>query len=127
MAVCGIDGRQTDEPLSQDVVKHLRGVTKGKVAIVLSHSPLAFDLFDQDDYVLIFSGDTHGGQIPLPKWLWQLLGYEKNAKYEQGWFEKGKKKMYVNRGLGTSHFPIRVMRPPEITVFHFQPAENEVH
>ncbi len=28
--------------------------------------------------------------------------------------------MYVSRGIGTSHFPIRFMRRPEITVFHFE-------
>jgi len=124
--LCGIDGRQVDDPISHNVVRYLRGLKKNKMAIVLSHNPLAFDLFDQDEDVLILSGDTHGGQIPLPAWLWRTLGYEK-MKYEQGWFEKGKKKMYVSRGVGTSHFPIRFMRPPEITVFHFQSTENEVH
>lgn len=117
--VCGIDGRQADEPLSPDVVKCLQGAPKGRAAIVLSHSPLVFDLVDDDQDVLILSGDTHGGQIPIPSWLWSLIGYAKNMKYEQGWFEKGEKKMYVNRGVGTSHFPIRFMRLPEITVFHF--------
>lgn len=88
-------------------------------ALVLSHNPLIFDAFNEDESVLILAGDTHGGQIPLPSWLWRLLGYEKNGKYEQGWFEKGKKRMYVSRGIGTSHFPFRLLRPPEVTVFHF--------
>lgn len=123
--ICGIDGRQANEPLSPEVVKRLQGQIKGKGAIILSHSPLVFDLIDGDQDVLVLAGDTHGGQIPLPSWVWKLLGYEKNAKYEQGWFEEGKKKMYVNRGIGTSHFPIRFMRPPEITVFHFR-RENQV-
>ena len=48
-----------------------------------------------------------------------MLGYEKNAKYEKGWFKEGKKRMYVSRGVGTSHFSVRFMRSPEITVFHF--------
>jgi hypothetical protein len=117
--ICGVDGGQADEPLSPDVAKHLHRATKGRAAIILSHSPLIFDLIDDGQDVLILAGDTHGGQIPIPSWLWKLLGYKKNAQYEQGWFEEGKKKMYVNRGIGTSHFPIRFMRPPEITVFHF--------
>ena len=117
--ICGVDGRQANEPVSPEVVKHLQNTTGDKEAIVLSHSPLVFDLIDSDKDILVLAGDTHGGQIPLPSWLWKLLGYEKNAKYEQGWFEEGKKKMYVNRGVGTSHFPIRFMRRPEITVFHF--------
>ncbi|MBW1853522.1 MAG: metallophosphoesterase [Deltaproteobacteria bacterium] len=87
-------------------------------SIILSHSPLIFDLvFDQD--VLILAGDTHGGQIPFPSWLWGILGYEKSALYNQGLFQKGQKKMYVSRGIGTSHLPIRFLRPPELVVLHF--------
>ena len=119
LMICGIDGRQANEPISPEVVKHLQDMAKGRAAIVLSHSPLVFDLIDEDQDVLVLAGDTHGGQIPLPTWIWKFLGYEKNAKYEQGWFEAGQRKMYVNRGIGTSHFPVRFMRPPEITVFHF--------
>ena len=119
MMICGVDGRQANEPVSPEVVKHLQNTTEGKAAIVLSHSPLVFDLIDSDKDILVLAGDTHGGQVPLPSWLWKFLGYEKNARYEQGWFVEGKKKMHVNRGIGTSHFPIRFMRPPEITVFHF--------
>ncbi len=119
MMICGVDGRQANEPVSPEVVRHLQNTTEGKAAIVLSHSPLVFDLIESGQDVLVLAGDTHGGQVPLPSWLWKFLGYEKNARYEQGWFEEGKKKMYVSRGVGTSHFPIRFMRPPEITVFHF--------
>ncbi|MBW1823101.1 MAG: metallophosphoesterase [Deltaproteobacteria bacterium] len=87
-------------------------------SIILSHSPLIFDLvFDQD--VLILAGDTHGGQIPFPSWLWGILGYEKSALYNQGLFQEGQKKMYVSRGIGTSHFPIRILCPPELVVLHF--------
>jgi hypothetical protein len=125
--ICGIDGRQADEPLPPEVVKRVQSAAKGRAAIVLSHSPLVFDMIDSGQDILVLAGDTHGGQIPLPSWVWKLLGYNKNARYEQGWFEEGKRKMYVNRGIGTSHFPIRFMRPPEITVFHFQVTENEVH
>jgi predicted MPP superfamily phosphohydrolase len=91
-------------------------------AIILSHSPLIFDLIDDKKDVLILSGDTHGGQIMLPKWLWKALGYAKNIRYEQGYFEEGLKKMYVSRGIGTSHVPIRILRRPELVVFHFRPA-----
>ena len=87
-------------------------------SIILSHSPLIFDLvFDQD--VLILAGDTHGGQIPFPSWLWGILGYEKSALYNQGLFQEGQKRMYVSRGIGTSHFPIRILCPPELVVLHF--------
>ncbi len=87
--------------------------------IILSHSPLFFDMIDDGREVLVLSGDTHGGQIPLPSWLWKIMGYEKNELYNRGLFEKGLKKMFVSRGVGTSHFPVRLFRSPELVVLHF--------
>ena len=89
-------------------------------AILLSHSPLVFDDMDGVRPMLVLAGDTHGGQVPLPGWLWGVLGYEKNARYNQGWFEKGQSRMYVSRGVGTSHWPLRFLRRPEVVVLHFR-------
>jgi len=89
-------------------------------AIILSHNPVIFEELDQNCNVLMLSGDTHGGQVPLPSWLWSVLGYKKNAKYSQGLFEKGRKKMFVSRGVGTSHVPVRIGRRPEVVVLHFE-------
>jgi predicted MPP superfamily phosphohydrolase len=88
-------------------------------SIILIHNPLIFNLIDKEQDVLILAGDTHGGQIPFPSWLWGILGYEKSALYNQGLFQEGQKRMYVSRGIGTSHFPIRILCPPELTVLHF--------
>ncbi len=93
---------------------------KGAAMILLSHSPLVFDLISEDEDVFVLAGDTHGGQISLPSWIWSLLGYEKNARYEQGLYEVGKKKMFVTRGIGTSQVPFRLFRRPEVVVFQFR-------
>ncbi len=87
--------------------------------IILSHSPLNFELIKANQHLLMLAGDTHGGQAPLPSWLFKVLGYRKNALYNQGLFEKDRKKMFVSRGIGTSHIPFRLFRSPEIVVFHF--------
>jgi uncharacterized protein len=87
--------------------------------ILLSHTPLTFDLLDRGRDVLVLAGDTHGGQIPLPGWLWRLVGYEKNARYNMGWFHQGDNRMYVSKGVGTSHWRIRILRRPEIVVLRF--------
>jgi predicted MPP superfamily phosphohydrolase len=92
---------------------------KKEPIIILSHNPLSFDLLDKDQDVFMLAGDTHGGQIPLPTWLWRIMGYKKTALYCQGIFKNGHKKMFVSRGIGTSHFPIRILRRPEIVVLHF--------
>jgi uncharacterized protein len=90
-------------------------------SIILSHSPLSFNLLDRNQNLFMVAGDTHGGQVPLPfpSWLLRLIDYEKSASYSQGYFKKGNAKMYVSRGIGTSHIPIRLFRKPEIVVLHF--------
>lgn len=90
--------------------------------IILCHSPLVFDDLSTTQPMVILAGDTHGGQIPIPSWIFKVLGYEKNALYNEGIFAQGSKIMYVSRGIGTSHFPIRILRRPEIVVLHF--SEN---
>jgi len=117
----GMD-RESERPYSSD--KKLLPNKMGGAAVILSHNPLAFDLLNEHQSVLMLSGDTHGGQIPLPSWLWRILGYEKTARYTQGLFENGRKKMFVSRGIGTSHIPIRLFRPPEVVVLHFREEEN---
>lgn len=87
-------------------------------AILLIHNPLLFELIADQD-VLVLAGDTHGGQLPLPACLLKRLGYKKNALYSQGLFKKGKKQMFVSRGIGTSHIPVRLFRKPEIVALHF--------
>lgn len=97
----------------------IRELGKSGGAIILSHNPLVFDKIHEQKNVLILAGDTHGGQLPLPSWLFRLFGYEKNACFNQGFFKEGTKRMYVNRGIGTSHLPIRILRRPELLVIHF--------
>ncbi len=92
---------------------------KNEPLVLLCHDPLLFDVLDDRQRVIVLSGDTHGGQIPLPSWVWSAVGYKRNAVYNDGLFEVGNKKMYVSRGIGTSHFPIRFLKKPEVVVLHF--------
>lgn len=94
----------------------------GFPTLVLGHDPLLFDELTGDEGVLMLAGDTHGGQIPLPAFVWAILGYEKNARYNHGWFAKGKNRLYVTRGVGTSHLPLRFLCPPEVVVLTFEQA-----
>jgi predicted MPP superfamily phosphohydrolase len=122
LTVVGLDAEGGAPPNESDRFPRLdvRGPS-----IILSHSPLVFDSVPTDQNILVLAGDTHGGQIalPVPAWLMGLIGYEKNTRYNQGLFEKGKKKMFVSRGIGTSHVPIRLFRPPEVVVYHFTSKE----
>jgi predicted MPP superfamily phosphohydrolase len=88
-------------------------------AIVLSHNPLSFDLLEAGLDLVMLSGDTHGGQIWLPSWVWKTIGYEKNARFNQGLFHQKRNTLFVSRGIGTSHIRLRISRPPEVVVLHF--------
>ncbi|MFZ3137754.1 MAG: metallophosphoesterase [Thermodesulfovibrionales bacterium] len=114
-----ISGIEKEEADPSSPLKSLQFLKNKKPVIILSHNPLSFDLFDKDHNIFMLAGDTHGGQVPLPSWFSGIIGYEKNASYSQGYFKKGNAKMYVSRGIGTSHIPIRLFRKPEIVVLHF--------
>jgi len=114
-----IGGNDSDATLDDSADEKVFSLGEKTPAIILNHSPLLFDLVDRNQEVLILAGDTHGGQIRLPRWLWNILGYEKNARYNHGFFQDGRKRMYVSRGIGTSHFPMRILSRPELVVVHF--------
>jgi predicted MPP superfamily phosphohydrolase len=113
--IAGLDEGYDDSRFSQENYK----LDNNSLLLVLSHTPLAFDKFSDRDKIFMFAGDTHGGQVKFPVWLFKLLGYKKNVMYNYGLFHKGNKTMYVTRGTGTSHFKFRFLCPPEIAVFEF--------
>lgn len=115
--IAGID-KESDLPFNSGDTPVAFG-NGGVPAIVLAHSPLNFERLDNERDMLVLAGDTHGGQVPLPSWVWGMLGYEKNARFNQGRFQEGRKMMYVSRGIGTSHIPFRFLRRPELVVLHF--------
>ncbi len=117
LRMVGLDGSGGDARRNEE--KQLAAGADDLPTIVLSHDPLAFDDVPADGHILMLSGDTHGGQVPLPGWFWRLIGYTKNAEYNQGFFRRGQNTLYVSRGVGTSHVPIRIDRRPELVVFHF--------
>jgi len=63
------------------------------------------------------AGHTHGGQLSLD-WVHRDLNLGLVVThYTRGWYEKSGAQLYVNRGIGTTGFPIRLGARPEITVF----------
>jgi len=95
-----------------------RLVSPDTVNILLSHNPNTFDRAAELGIDLSLAGHTHGGQIAL-----ELAGVNISpalliTPYVSGWFRKERGQLYVNRGIGTIGFPIRIGAPPEITVYH---------
>jgi predicted MPP superfamily phosphohydrolase len=87
-------------------------VPENKKNISIFHSPALFKSINNKTD-LAFAGHSHGGQIRLPiiGALWTPMG---TGKYDSGWFEEGRARMYVSRGIGNSILPIRFNCKPEV-------------
>lgn len=103
----------------------------GEALLILGHFSLAWtDLCATTDRPLLWlAGDTHGGQIRLPAFVWSRLRLKPDSKHMAGLYQgpHPHQWLYVSRGLGTTrNFPFRLGVRPEITVFSFaRPQEKE--
>ena len=95
----------------------LATVPMGAPIIGMIHNPNLVKGFENVDCVLL-SGHTHGKQINI-KGFRNITGMD--LRYVSGWYTVGKSKLYVNRGIGVVGIPIRVLSPPEVTVYDFSP------
>jgi uncharacterized protein len=84
--------------------------------ILLSHNPNTFDHAAELGIDLSLSGHTHGGQVTLDFVDAHLSPAHVLTEYARGLFRRGDAQLYVNCGIGTIGFPIRLGAPPEITV-----------
>jgi uncharacterized protein len=88
------------------------------LTILLAHSPdqaeRARRTHDRVDLVL--SGHTHGGQIRLP-WLGAIVNSADHEKlYDEGLRRRPWTQVYVSRGVGTVHLPVRFWCRPEVSL-----------
>ncbi len=104
-----------DESFKEEL-KELAGETSG-FRILLSHHPEYINDYAESGVNLVLSGHAHGGQIRLP-FIGGLFapGQGWFPKYTSGLYEVGDTSLVVSRGLGNSHFPLRVFNRPELVV-----------
>ena len=96
----------------------LAAAPEADLTIHLSHNP---DLAEEDCAALgpvdlVLSGHTHGGQVRLP-----FVGAVWNSsrhpdRYEAGLVARPWAWVYVARGIGTVHLPVRFLCRPEVAV-----------
>ena len=95
--------------------------TEREPVLLLGHEPDYADtvkLFGGVDVML--AGHSHGGQVRLPS-ITQAFLPVMGRKYVQGLYQVDGMQLYVNRGIGAVHLPVRFRCPPEITLFTLQP------
>ena len=119
----GIDdpNGQTETEYRRDLHRKLRQIKElmmpETVNILLSHGdfPDMFDRVAELGIDLMLAGHTHGGQLSLDFVHRGLNLSHLIYDYTSGWYEKNGAQLYVNRGIGTTGFPIRLGARPEIT------------
>jgi predicted MPP superfamily phosphohydrolase len=70
----------------------------------------------------MLAGHTHGGQVSLEFVQRGLALARAETPYVSGWYKKSGSQLYVNRGIGTTGFPIRLGARPEITLLELSRA-----
>lgn len=113
----GIDSH-SDEGLAEQ--HFLKRITDYGAAIVISHTSLPFQQL-KGNKIFMAAGDTHGGQLRLPAFLWKIFKRKPDPEHMYGFYQEGGSSLYVTSGIGTSTLPLRIGVPPEIAVFRFVP------
>lgn len=107
----------------------LSEVPEGAARIAMMHNPTSFADFPAETAPLAVAGHTHGGQVSLPftaQWSW-ITYAQKDEVHVDGWIEdfgEPGNQLYINRGIGFSVVPIRILCPPEVTLFTLRPASR---
>lgn len=110
-------------PKMSNVQKALEGVGE-QPNFLFMHNANALDKFSGDEFDLAVAGHTHGGQIRIPgfpSWSWtSLVPQSPDEVKGDSWipdYKGDNRKLYVNRGIGFSNFPLRLNCRPELTFF----------
>jgi predicted MPP superfamily phosphohydrolase len=109
-------GLNNHSSTDQYLKRLMRGIKKDDAVILLDHDPSNIEDNSTFDIDLVLSGDTHGGQCGV-RWIRQFYGWKSN--YLSGLYKVGDTYLYVNRGLGWHHKPVRFLCWPEITLLTF--------
>ena len=85
--------------------------------ILLCHNPEIIIDQKANDFDLILSGHTHGGQVRLP-WIGSVppLPTSLGRSYDRGLFKLKNGYLYITAGIGTNLTRARLFNPPEITI-----------
>lgn len=88
---------------------------KAERHLLLLHYPAVSDRLEGNQFDLIMSGHSHGGQVRVP-FLGSIIVPHGVGRYDYGYYETLGGPLNVNPGVGTFYLPIRFNCRPELTV-----------
>ncbi|MBW4518045.1 MAG: metallophosphoesterase [Timaviella obliquedivisa GSE-PSE-MK23-08B] len=124
-------------PKQSEPLKAIAQVPNNAARFVLMHNPASFGALPANTAPVAVAGHTHGGQVRIPfmpEWSWMTFVEDKSSwswlseikgdtVRVSGWipgYGNPENRLYINRGIGFSHLPIRFNCSPELTVFTLQ-------
>ena len=116
--LAGVDDLTHGEP---DLAAALVGAREDEPIVLLSHHP---DMFREAAWVgvdLTLSGHTHGGQITF---YGKTPLRQTRLGYWRGHFDVEGAQLYVSRGAGTTHLPLRIQAPGEVSLIRLRPTRR---
>ncbi|MFB5267190.1 metallophosphoesterase [Paenibacillus enshidis] len=120
IAVVGLEDIFLSTP---DPEAALQGLPDGMFKLLLMHEPDYADTAVSYGFDIQLSGHTHGGQVRIPL-FGAVLPPPGGRKYVHGLYRVGADAMplYVSRGVGMTHLPIRVLCRPEVSLITLRTA-----
>lgn len=113
ITIAGIDEPMLGNP---DWEQTLSQHKDNQFCLLLSHAPDLANVAQKHGVSLQLSGHSHGGQVKLPL-FGPLMKPLFAHNYFEGLYNLAPLTLYVNRGLGTTRLPIRLLSRPEISLF----------
>lgn len=123
LVLAGLDDLRAGHP---DVAGTFKGIATDEPQLILNHNPRAAMLLAHRN-ALILSGHTHGGQVRIPGVEIRKFPVDLGRNfYVDGFYRLNRAQLYVSRGAGTVHFPLRFCTRPEIAVFTLKRAASRL-
>ena len=85
-------------------------------SILLIHEPDYIDNLNLDNYDLILSGHSHGGQVRLPL-IGKIYTPDGSKNYYNEYYKIKNTDLYISYGLGTSKARLRLFNHPSINFY----------
>lgn len=111
-----LTGADDPDKGSPDLDRAARSVPGNACEILLSHSPEIL-AHDTNRFALTLCGDTHGGQVVWPSGDAILRTNPWASQFLHGLHRHNGNWLWVSRGIGNVHFPIRCFAPPDVGLF----------
>jgi predicted MPP superfamily phosphohydrolase len=118
--LAGIDDTWTKR---DDLARALAARPAGVPTVLLAHDPERFRDAAEEGVELTLSGHTHGGQIAVPYLYRRLSLSHLSHHFHVGLYERGRSKLYVHPGLGTTGPPMRLGVAPAVVILTLRAAQ----